>query len=292
MNSEYCFLRPLIATTLLVSLVMLSYPTLWAASAYSGCGGEIVSPTNATYEARVVELVNEVRAAHSRPPMKLSAALTNSARYHAADMHQDSYVNHQTLDRRNGDLVTVCDWGDRIRVYYMGLGGLAENLSAGYASPEEAMAGWMNSSSHQEHILGNYREIGVGYEAGYWVQDFGDRSDYYPVIINREAQQTNSMEVSLYIYGNWQQMRLRNDDGSWGEWQEFRQEFAWHLPNISGERRVEVEVSDSTTQASASDTIWLAIDATPTPSPTPSSTPLPTPTTAANAAIYLPTIRR
>lgn len=284
MNSEHCFLRPSLAATLLVSLIMLSCHTLFAASTYSGCGGEIVSPTNVTYEERVIELVNEARATHGLPPMKLSADLTNAARYHATDMHQDEYVNHQTFDRNNGVLVTVCDWDDRIRVYYTGWNGLAENLVAGSASPEEAVAGWLNSSGHRENILGTYREIGVGYAAGYWAQNFGDRSDYYPVIINREAQQTDSTEVSLYIYGDWQQMRLRNDEDSWGEWQTFQQELSWSLSNIAGERRVEVEVSDSTTQVSASDTILLSTDVTPTP--------LPIATVAANASIYLPTIRR
>lgn len=286
MNSEHRFLRQSIAATLLVSFVMVSTHTyVFAESAYRGCGGEIVSPTNAAYEARVVELVNEARAAHDLPPMKLSTELTNSARYHAADMHQDDYFNHPTFDRVNGELVTVCDWNTRVRVYYTGRGGMAENLAAGHSLPEDVMAGWMNSAGHRENILGTYREIGVGYEAGYWAQDFADRSDYFPLIINGEAQQTSSTEVTIYVYGDWQQMRLRNDEGNWSEWQTFRQQSTWSLNNINGERRVEIEVSSDTTQASASDTIVLSSDAV-TP------TPVPTATVPADAAIYLPTIRR
>ncbi len=285
MNSEQRFLRQALTATLLVAFAMVSYRTyLFAASSYSGCGGEVVSPTNAAYEARVVELVNEIRATHNLPPMKLSTDLANSARYHAADMRQDDYVNHNTFDRENGVLVPICNWNTRIGVYYTVQGGLAENLSAGYATPQEAIDGWMNSTGHQEQILGSYREIGVGYDDGYWVQDFGDREDYYPLIINREAQQTDSPDVSLYIYGEWQQMRLRNDGGNWGEWQAFNQEVTWTLPNQVGERRVEVEVSNSITQASASDTIVLTTEVPATPSPVP--------TVDGPATTYLPTIHQ
>ena len=285
MNSEQRFPRQAISAMVIVAFAMMAYHTYsLAASTYSGCGGEVLSPTNVAYEARVVELVNEIRATHNLPPMKLSAELTNSARYHAADMRQDDYVNHNTFDRDNGVLVPICDWDTRISLYYAGQGGLGENLSAGYATPQEAIDGWMNSSGHQEQILGDYREIGVGYDEGYWVQDFGVREDYYPLVINREAQETDSTEVSLYIYGNWEQMRLRNDDGTWSEWQAFAPEISWSLRNQAGERRVEVEISNGTSQASASDTIVLTTETPVTPSPMP--------TANGSATIYLPTIHQ
>ena len=61
----------------------------------------------------------------------------------------------------------------------------AENIAAGYTTPEEVVGGWMNSPGHRANILNpNLTEIGVGYycletDPGtlnynhYWTQDFG-----------------------------------------------------------------------------------------------------------------------
>lgn len=301
MSSQNPFVRQGLVATLFVLLALpLLRLSLFAESAYTGCGGEIVSPTNTAYEARIIELVNEQRAAHGLPPMKFNASLTDAARYHAADMSQDDYFNHQTQDRSNGTLVKVCNWSDRLKVYYTIYSGLAENIAVGYSSPENVMDGWMNSAGHRANILGSYREIGVGFYNNYWVQDFGNRDDSFPVVINKEAQQTNSPQVTLYIYGSWQQMRLRNDDDSWSDWQNFSQEMAWTLQNVNGERRVDVELRDNATTVSTSDTIVLANgaapEATPTPLPTPTVAPTPTPTllppTEVKFFLYLPMVRR
>lgn len=288
-NSQHRFVRQGVVATLFVLFALPFCRTyLFAESAYTGCGGEFVSPTNTAYEARVIELVNEQRAAQGLPPMKFNTNLTDAARYHAADMSQDDYFNHQTQDRINGALVKVCNWSDRLKVYYTIYNGLAENIASGYPSPESVIEGWMNSSGHRTNILGNYREIGVGFYNNYWVQDFGDRADSFPVIINKEAQQTNSPQVTLYIYGSWQQMRLRNDDDSWGEWQSFSQETPWTLRDVNGERRVDVELRNSNTTVSTSDTIILANNTTPTP------TPIPTPLSPTDVKffLYLPTVQR
>lgn len=297
MSSQHQFFRQGVAATLLIVVALPFFHSyLLAESAYNGCGGEIVSPTNTAYEARIIELVNEQRAAQGLPPMKFNSSLTDAARYHAADMSQDDYFNHQTNDRSNGTLVKVCNWSDRLKVYYTIYSSLGENIALGYPSPESVMDGWMNSSGHRANILGNYREIGVGFYNNYWVQDFGSRNDTFPVIINKEAQQTNSPQVTLYIYGSWQQMRLRNDDDSWSDWQTFSQETPWTLRAINGERRVDVELRNSNTTVSTSDTIVLATTTAPQPTPTPLPTPQPTltpqPPTDVKFFLYLPSVHR
>lgn len=293
-NSQTHFFPKTVASTavklvlLLLALLFvlfLYHSTLLAESAYTGCGGDIVSASNVTYEGRIIELVNEQRASQSLPPMKLNEPLTNAARYHATDMSQDDYFNHQTNDRSNDSLVKVCNWSDRLKVYFPVYNALAENIAWGYSSPEKVMEGWMNSPGHRANILGSYREIGVGYYNDYWVQDFGSIDNNYPVIINREAQATNSPEVTLYIYGSWQQMRLRNDDGSWGEWQPFQPEVSWSLSNIAGSRRVEVELNDSTKTVTSSDTIVLTASA-------PEATPTPTVIFEPKFFVYLATVQR
>lgn len=233
-----------------------------------GCGGQVVQAINADYEQRVVELVNEIRQNEGLPPLKRVPSLDQAARYHAADLGEDDYFNHDTYDRVGEDLVEVCDTWSRIATFYSGA--LRENIAGGYATPEAVVEGWMNSSGHKANILStNIREIGVGYYQGqgkfrqYWVQDFGTRSGVYPLVINGEAASTDTPLVSLFVYGNWEAMRLRVNDGSWSAWQPFTATLEWTLDNAAGEQTVYVELRKGTEIVSSSDTIYLAQDAIP-----------------------------
>ena len=219
---------------------------------------------NADHEQRMVELVNELRAARGLSPFKRVGALDDAARYHATDMGQDDYVKHDTHDRDDGVLVWVCDLWTRIEVYYPFPSG--ETLGAGHATPEDVVDAWMDSTEHRDVLLSTYGwEIGAGYYSGsgsyahYWALDFGRRSDVYPLIINREVATTDSARVSLYVYGQWDEIRLRNDDGSWSAWMPFQSEMSWTLSGRGGERTVWAEMRDHAAgqTASSSDTITL-----------------------------------
>ncbi len=55
----------------------------------------------------------------------------------------------------------------------------AENIAAGYSSPQAAMNGWMNSEGHRSNILGNSKVLATGYSYStndryghYWSQNF------------------------------------------------------------------------------------------------------------------------
>ena len=297
--------RVAIVVLLFLCAQSLFYPWhgLLAETQLSGCGGVVIAAQNATYEAEVVELVNQRRAEEGLPPMKLVSALTDAARYHAADMAEDQYFSHPSQDRIDGNLSTVCSWSDRIKSFYTGYWTLGENIAWGYASPEEVMQGWMESPGHRGNILGNYAEIGVGYFDSRWVQDFGERKSEAPLIIDGEAIQTFIPEVSLYIHGDGQQMRLRNDDQGWSDWQRFQSEINWTLQNVSGERRVELEVQRGGKTVAGSDTIILnsSTSVTPTPvPPTATATPVqptvtPTPFVLPpdmDQSVYLPLVTR
>jgi uncharacterized protein YkwD len=238
---------------------------------YSGCNGEVVPAFNAAYEQRVVELVNQERAKVGLPPLKRSENLTKAARYYSADMNQDDYFGvkgseHDTFDRVNGKLVETCGVWERIAVYYSGASG--ENIAAGYPTPEAVMDAWMNSPGHKANILSQYNwEVGTGFYQGesgyyfsYWAQDFGRQSDSYPLIIDREAAQTDNRDVSLYIYGDWQEMRLRNDNDSPTSWSTFQPQVNWTLNPGSGSHTVTVELRNGSKTASSSDTIYLTSD--------------------------------
>ncbi len=145
---------------------------------YAGCGGQIATVYNEEFEQQVINLVNKERAKYGLTPLTRSEGLTNAARYQAADMSQDNYFSHDTLDRECGTLVKKCGPWERIANYSSGA--IGENAAAGYHSPEAVMQGWMNSPGHRANILNpNTRAIGVGFYQGsgdyhsYWIQDFG-----------------------------------------------------------------------------------------------------------------------
>ncbi len=236
------------------------------APAYSGCGGATAPIANAAYEQQVVELVNAQRLANgSLPPYKRVDTLDAAARYHAVDMAQDDYFQHDTYDRNSqNQLVRVCAWNTRVGAYYTGVSG--ENIAAGYPDPASVMNGWMNSPGHRANILGGAWEIGVGYSQGgswgaYWVQDFGRRSDIYPLVINREAALAAARGVSLYVYGTglFQQMRLKNENGAFNGWQPFQANLPWTLSACNGAKTVTAELKNATSTVTSSDTISLAV---------------------------------
>jgi uncharacterized protein YkwD len=236
---------------------------------YSGCERVDVAAINATYEQSVVELVNQHRLEHNLPPLKRVENLDYAARYHAADMAQDNYFEHASYDGWGGTTFACGTW-DRIHKFVPSFNAGGENIAAGYSTPEDVMQGWLDSPGHHSNIVGaQFSELGVGYYNGsgsdyyhYWVQDFDSRWGVYPLVINREAASTTSQQVSLYIYGEgtWNEMRLRNNDGSWTNWQAFQKSVTWNLPCTSGNHTVSVELRNTgqtTAGASSSDSIIL-----------------------------------
>jgi hypothetical protein len=169
---------------------------------------------------------------------------------------------------------------------YTGFGPAGENIAAGYGSPESAMSAWMNSSGHRSNILSSsFREIGVGYyyqsgdqgnirmdvggcTAGspsygpyyhYWTQNFGKRSSVYPVVINREAYETTSRSVMVYMYGSgWaEEMRFCNANGTWSAWESYNADVPWTLSSGNGLKTVLAEIRSGSSVISATDSIYL-----------------------------------
>ena len=232
---------------------------------FTSCGGQFASVVNADFEKEVIVLVNNERVSRNLPPLKAVDGLMESARYHAADLGQDDYFEHDSYDRQNGSLVYVCSTWTRIDSFYSGA--RAENIAAGYTSPASVMAAWMNSTGHRNNILSTDNwEIGVGYYQGngyyyrYWVQDFGKRTGVYPLIINNEAPRTDNRDVSLYVYGtNWSEMRFRNNNEEWSNWQPFSNHASWQLPASSGEQTVYSELRYGSLVVANSDSIYLEL---------------------------------
>ncbi|MEV6678035.1 CAP domain-containing protein [Streptomyces erythrochromogenes] len=118
--------------------------------------------------ARVLELVNQERAAAGCEAVTLNAKLTKAAQAHSADMAANSNMSHTGSDGS--------DPGARITRAGYAWSTYGENVAYGYSTPEKVMQGWMDSPGHRENILNcAFKEIGIGLAQpnSYWTQAFG-----------------------------------------------------------------------------------------------------------------------
>jgi uncharacterized protein YkwD len=140
-------------------------------------------------EQRITDLTNEHRRQQGcAVALVLSAQLSAAASAHSRDMALHDLFSHTGSDGSTMISRAVAAGYNYSR--------LAENLSAGQSTPEEVVAGWMNSPGHRANLLNcALREIGVGYyeqpddqsnvrlDSGaisgpyrhYWTQDLGAR---------------------------------------------------------------------------------------------------------------------
>lgn len=234
-----------------------------------------------TFEERVVELVNQERLANGNlPPLKHDALLDGSSELHSSNMATRDFFAHCDPDTGTLPWDRMDDAG-----YFWSFAG--ENIAAGYSTPQDAMVGWMGSAGHRANILSTgFREIGVGYvlqsndavgvrfdqdgncnpdgSGGpffrYWTQNFGSRFNVYPVVIEREAHDTDQQTVDLYVYGaGWaQEMRFSNDHSTWSSWQPFSSTRQWSLGSGNGLKTVWAQLRNGGTVREASDTILFS----------------------------------
>lgn len=255
-------------------------------AAFSGCKKEAAAAIRSDYEARVVQLVNEERAKNGLPPLKLSADLTASARYHAVDMGADGYFDHYSYDRNGANLVQVCDPFVRMKLWYGDFSAAGENIAAGQQTPDQVMSDWMSSDGHRGNILDSkYTEVGVGFFTNaknetYWVQDFGSRKGVYPIVLAGESGTTTDRNIPVYVHGSFSEIRLRNDGGTWSEWKPFQNSFTWQIGAGRGDHVVSAEMRGGVGSASTCDKIMLDVPA-----------PAPAPAVEASHKLFLPLLQ-
>ena len=150
--------------------------TLAASGGQKGGARSSDAGNNNAFVQRIVELTNFQRSQVGLAPLKLNQKLSAAAYTHSRDMALNDYFSHTGSDGS--------DVNARVRSAGYRYRNAGENISAGYATPEEAMEGWMNSPAHKANILfPQVTEIGVGFytlsnDGGnapyeyYWTQDF------------------------------------------------------------------------------------------------------------------------
>ncbi len=127
--------------------------------------------------ATLLDWVNRTRADAGCSALTYNTTLAQVAQIHTQDMASRDFFSHTGSDGRDS-AQRVRDAGYRYRM-------TAENLIAGIASPEEAVAHWMASPGHRANLLNcDLRETGIGYVDDpndklnygvYWTQVFGTR---------------------------------------------------------------------------------------------------------------------
>jgi uncharacterized protein YkwD len=135
----------------------------------SGRPADGVEPVDPTL-ADLLAAHNKVRAEEKRPPLKLSARLTEAARSHARDMAEHDHLTHEGSDGS--------DAAKRIKRAGYVYRAMGENVAGGEDTVAEAMRSWIESPPHRENILGDFTEMGGAVAKGrdglsYWCVDFG-----------------------------------------------------------------------------------------------------------------------
>jgi uncharacterized protein YkwD len=245
----------------------------------------------ATPQQQLAELLNVERAICGEtgcplPPLKQVAILDGVADGHSAAMALGDFFSH--YDPTDG----CSDPWERMVAAGYSFHAAAENIAAANSTAAATLAQWMASPGHRANILGpDFREVGVGryaqagdqgnvdymlngdcdcVDAGedcndgpwfyYWTLSFGRRNSVYPLVIEREAHQTATGNVDLYVYGPGTavDMRFSNDGVDWSGWQAYDATVSWSLAAGDGRRTVFSEVRTATTTYRACDAIWRA----------------------------------
>lgn len=122
----------------------------------------------AQWEQDVFELVNEIRVENGLKEFVYNETLAQTARAHSEDMLERGFFAHENPDGETPS--------DRMTAAGIHWSRAAENIAAGYKTPEAVVEGWMNSPGHRANILGECEEMGVGLAIS---QDSNDTYGYY-----------------------------------------------------------------------------------------------------------------
>lgn len=135
----------------------------------------LIRPNDINKDKEVEAGINNIRQENGLPALIHAAELTQAALRHSNDMAQNSFVNHTGSD---GSSV-----GQRMEDACYRWRAYGEIISRGHETPEEVIAGWMNSPGHQGVIPSIlFEEFGAGYaynasgDDHYWTVDFGLRA--------------------------------------------------------------------------------------------------------------------
>jgi uncharacterized protein YkwD len=124
---------------------------------------------------RVIALVNKERAKKGCRPLVMKSKLNKAALEHSKDMAFHHLVSHTGTDGSQP--------ADRMTRVGYGWLKAAENVAAGFTSPESVVNGWMKSPGHRANILDcSFQDTGVGYDYLAIEAESGDYGYYWTMV--------------------------------------------------------------------------------------------------------------
>ena len=107
----------------------------------------------------LLDATNQQRAGNGKPNLSINAQLNSAAQAKADDMVARNYWSHNTPDGQQW-YIFIQNAGYK----YLKAG---ENLAYGYATSNDTITGWMNSSTHKANMLDStFTEVGFGIANG------------------------------------------------------------------------------------------------------------------------------
>lgn len=106
--------------------------------------------------SQVLALINAERAKAGCAAVSVDQKLTAAAQGHSADMATNNFFDHRgSAGTQVSDRITAAGYAWRA---------VGENIAAGYSTPADVVAGWMESPGHRANILNcSYVHTGIGY---------------------------------------------------------------------------------------------------------------------------------
>lgn len=148
--------------------------------------GGSAAPELDNQETTFLQLLNDYRADHGKPPLAAHPQLNAAADWYATDMATQNYFGDYVYCMNNFQIPSAhCDSlgrlpGARVRAFGYP-SGVGENTAGGFMSAQSVFDAWAASAGHNANMLGNYRVIGIGWACNqasryrcYWVTDFGN----------------------------------------------------------------------------------------------------------------------
>lgn len=149
----------------LTSVVGIVNALAQALAAQRALGGE-----GNTFERRVLELLNQQRAAFGLTQLSYSAQLDAAATGHNNQMLATGSMAHEGIG----------DGDPQARIRATGFSNAwGENVAVGQTSPEQVVSEWMASPGHRRNILDPaFTQVGNAYGVAadgraFWAQEFG-----------------------------------------------------------------------------------------------------------------------
>jgi len=134
--------------------------------------------------AAVVCLINQQRAMHGLPALRVSAKLNDSAQ------------NWNQWMVSTGNFTHGSDFAGRISAVGYDWQTAGENIATGFATPRQVVTAWMASPDHCRNILDpSFRDIGTGVTAaavGTWATQPSTWTNDFGLLMSQKAPSSNT----------------------------------------------------------------------------------------------------